>query len=138
MTLRIIAFLSLALLALPALSAAQDKVPLAEEAHINEQLIAGAAGDILRNTCPAVTARMFVVWDKLYRLRQYAVDQGYTESEVKAFLKDKDQKARVKAAAEAYLTEAGAVAGDVESYCQVGRGEVAKGSLLGEIIWVAE
>ena len=71
---------------------AEARLPLTTEPHINEQLIAGAAGDILRNICPTISARMFVVWDKLYMLRQYAVDQGYTETEVKAFLKDPVQK----------------------------------------------
>ncbi len=117
---------------------AQSRVPLAEEAHINEQLIAGAAGDILRKTCPAISARMFTVWNKLYQLRSYAIEKGYTEPEVKAFLKDAAQKARVKAAAEAYLAASGAVAGNVESLCQVGRDEIAKGTTLGQIIRVDE
>ena len=128
--------LTLALMATPAL--AEGAVPLAEEAHINEQLIAAKAGDILRNTCPKASARMLVVWNKMWALKSYAEAQGYTRDEVAAFLKDKDQKARVTAAAEAYLAKAGAVAGNVDSYCQAGRDEVAKGTLLGQIIRVAD
>lgn len=135
---RLLPVLILCALTLPGLAAGQDKVPLPEEAHINEQLIAAQAGDILRNTCPKASARMLVVWSKMWDLKSYAEDKGYTEPEVKAFLKDKAQKARVKAAAEAYLQAAGAVPGDVESYCQVGRDEVAKGTLLGQIIRVSE
>ncbi len=131
---RIAIFLGLALFALPTLAASQGRVPLAEEAHINEELVAAKAGDILRNTCPEVSARWLVIWDKTWALRQYAVQQGYTEPEVKAFLKDPAQKARIQAEAEAYLARAGARPGDVESYCQVGRDEVARGTLLGQII----
>lgn len=130
--------LSLALSLFATALMAEDKVPLSQEAHINEQLIAGAAGDILRNICPTLSARMFVVWGKLYDLRQYAIDKGYTEEEVKAFMKDKDQKARVKAEAMTYLAAAGVVEGDVESYCQAGRDEIAKGTLLGSLLWSSE
>ena len=117
---------------LPAL--AEGKVPLADEAHINEQLAAGAAGDILRQTCPTLKARVLVVLGKLNALENYARAQGYTEAEVKAFLKDRTQKDRVKAAAKGYLAAAGAVEGDVESYCDAGRSEIAKGSLVGSLL----
>lgn len=113
---------------------AQDRVPLPEEAHINEQLIAASAGDILRNTCPTISARFFVVWQKLRDLEEYARDKGYGEAEVTAFLKDKTQRKRVKVAAEAYLAAAGVIEGDAESYCVVGRAEIAKGTLVGSLL----
>ena len=113
---------------------AQATVPLAQEAHINEQLVAAAAGDILRKTCPTLEARTFVVLAKLAELKGYTRAQGYTEDEVKVFLKDKAQKARIKATAADYLTAAGAVAGDAESYCSAGRNEIAKGTLTGSLL----
>jgi hypothetical protein len=121
-----------AALALPAAA----KVPLRDEAHINSQLLAAQIGDILRKTCPNAGARMFVVYGKLRALEAYARDKGYTEDEVRAFLKNKDEKARIKGQANAYLAEAGAVQGDPESYCRVARDEVARGTLTGELIWV--
>jgi hypothetical protein len=125
---------ALAFLSLPAMASADGKVPLPEEAHINAQLIAAAEGDMIRNNCPSIEARMLVVLDKMWALKSYAERQGYTEAEVKAFLKDKEQKARVKGAAAAYLASQGAVEGDAESYCRVGRAEIAKGSLLGSLL----
>ena len=124
-----------AILALPALA---QPMPLAEEPHINEQLIAAQAGDILRKTCPTISARMFVVWGKAMALEDYARAAGYTEDEVNLFLKDKVQKARVKAAAMDYLTAAGVMEGDVESYCQAGRDEIAKQSLVGSLLWSSQ
>ena len=123
---------------LPIGALAEDKVPLPEEAHINGQLIAGAAGDILRKECPTITARMLVVYGKLFDLKSYAKSKGYTEVEVKAFLKNAGQKARVKASAAAYLAAAGAVAGDSASFCTVGKSEIAKGTLLGALIRSSE
>lgn len=131
MIFRAVLLLTLAL-ATPAL--ADTKTPLPEEQHINEQLIAAQAGEILRNSCPTLVARMFVVWDKAFMLRQYAIDRGYNEVEVKAFLKDPVQKARVLKAAQDYLALAGVKTGDVPSYCAAGIAEIAKGTLLGQII----
>lgn len=113
---------------------AEGKVPLPQEAHINQQLIAAAAGDILRNTCPTLEARTFVVLAKLAELKSYTRAQGYTEAEVKLFLKDKAQKARIKASAINYLQAAGAVPEDADSYCKAGRDEIAKGTPTGSLL----
>ena len=128
------AVIASALMSLSAAASADAKVPLPDEAHINEQLIAAQEGDMIRNNCPAISARMLVVFGKMIALKSYAERQGYTEAEVKVFLKDKAQKARVKAAAAAYLASVGAVAGDSASYCRVGRDEIARGSLLGSLL----
>lgn len=108
--------------------------PLQDETHINDSLRAGRIGDVIRKTCPTVSARMFVVLGKIEDLKRYALDKGYTRDEVEEFIKDRDQKNRLKAEADAYLAAAGAVEGDPESYCKVGRDEIAKGSMIGELL----
>jgi Family of unknown function (DUF5333) len=113
---------------------AYAQTPLNQEAHINASLVAGQVGDTIRKTCPSISARMFVVLGKLNALEDYARDKGYTEAEVKAFLKDGTEKARIKALAKDYLKTAGAVEGDAESYCKVGRDEIAKGTLAGSLL----
>ena len=127
-------FAALMALASPALALE----PLPEEIHINESLRAGRIGDVIRKTCPSISARMFTVLGKIEDLKRYATDKGYSREEVEAFLKDSEQKARIKAEAAAYLAEAGAVDGDAESYCRVGRDEIAKGSLIGELLRSSE
>lgn len=127
---RFIPFALVAMLASPALALE----PLATEKHINDSLIAGRVGDVIRNTCPSISAKMFVVLQKLNELEDYAREKGYAEADVKAFLKNKDEKARIKGLADAYLKGAGAVEGDVESYCKVGREEIAKGTLTGSLL----
>ena len=108
--------------------------PLNTEKHINDSLVAGRVGDVIRSTCPSIYAKMFVVLQKLNELESYARDKGYKEADVKAFLKDKTEKARIKGLAAAYLKAAGAVEGDAESYCKVGRNEIAKGTLAGTLL----
>jgi hypothetical protein len=115
-------------------ASAESRVPLARDLHINEQLVAGAAGDMLRQTCPSLQARMLVVWGKLQALESYARSKGYTEPEVRAFLKDKGQKARIRTEAGRYLAKAGAKTGDAESFCRAGRAEIAKGTLVGSLL----
>ena len=112
--------------------------PLMEETHINDSLRAGRIGDVIRKTCPTMHARMFVVLGKIEDLKRYALNKGYSRDEVEEFIKDKEQKNRLKAEAAAYLAEAGAVDGDPESYCKVGRDEIAKGSLIGELLRSSE
>ena len=130
----------LALLVLPVeiSPAAASPPPMAQDAHINDELRAGIAGDILRKTCPAISARMFVVMGRLYDLKSYAEAQGYTEADYNAFRGDPAQKARLKSEAEAYLAKAGAKPGDVASYCQVGKAEVAKDTPVGQLLRVSE
>ena len=113
---------------------ATAQTPLNQEARINSTLIAGQVGDTIRKTCPSISARMFVVLGELNALEDYARGQGYSEAEVKAFLKDKTEKARIKAAANAYLKKAGVVEGDVETYCVAGRAEIEKGTLAGSLL----
>lgn len=113
---------------------AQAAVPLAEEPHINEQLTAAVVGDVIRNTCPSISARMVTVFFKAKELEKYARKAGYQEDEVKVFLKDKTEKARIKALAAEYMAANGVVEGDVDSYCALGRAEIEKDSPIGVLL----
>lgn len=113
---------------------AMAQVALNENDHITESLVAAQVGDILRKTCGSISARYVVVYQKMGELEDYARSEGYTEDEVKAFLKNKAEKARIKALAQDYLNKAGVVDGDEESYCKVGRDEIAKETLAGSLL----
>jgi len=112
--------------------------PINREPHINESLVAGRVGDIIRNTCPTISARMVVVYSKLKELERYARDKGYSEADFTAFRNNGAEKNRMKAQAADYLRAAGAVEGDPESYCKVGRDEIAKGTLIGQLLRSSE
>ena len=108
--------------------------PLKTEKDINDSLVAGRVGDVIRSTCPSISAKMFVVLQKLNELESYARDKGYKEADVKAFLKDKSEKARIRGLAAAYLKAAGAVEGEPESHSTVGRPQIAKGTFAGTLL----
>jgi hypothetical protein len=130
---RLFARLTIAAL-LSAAVPAYAMVPLNQNEHITESLVAAKVGDTIRKTCPSITARMFTVLGKMNDLEDYARAQGYTEAEVKAFLKDKTEKARINGLAADYLKNAGAVEGDAESYCVAGKAEIANGTLAGSLL----
>lgn len=121
-------------IALPMAPAFAQAVPLSKDAHITESLVAARAGDTIRKTCPSISARMFTVWSKSEDLKRYARSKGHTEATVSAFLKDPAEKKRITGLADAYLKRAGVKAGDVESYCRVGRDEIAKKTLMGSLL----
>jgi hypothetical protein len=113
---------------------ASADVALNKNAHITESLVAAQVGDILRKSCSSISARFVVVFQKMNALEAYARSEGYTETEVRAFLKDKAEKARIKGLADSYLAAAGVVADDEESYCASGRNEIAKETLAGSFL----
>lgn len=132
-----------ALLVAPQGGVAQDKVAaasfagLAEDQFITDKLVAAQVGDILRSTCPQVSARMFVVLSEMLALERRAKAGGHDDAAIRAFLKDRAQKQRIRALADAYLAKAGAKAGDSASFCAVARAEVAAQTMAGQLLRVA-
>jgi hypothetical protein len=107
---------------------------LKEDRHVTDSLVAGRVGDVIRTQCASISVRWFVAYGKLNDLKAYALAKGYAEAAVKAFLRDKAEKARIAGLADAYLARAGARPGDRESYCRVGRDEIARGTLAGSML----
>ena len=70
----------------------------------------------------------------LTRARLHVCRQFGEEVVLEAFIDDPVQKARIKKLASVYLSRAGARAGNIESFCRVGRDEIARGTLAGSLI----
>ncbi len=126
--------LALIIALIPSLARAQN---LSQDAHVTQMLVAAQVGDILRNTCPAVSARMFVVLSEMVSLERHAKSKGNDDATIRAFLDSPTEKARIRALADAYLAKAGAQAGNVDSYCAAARAEVAAGTVAGGLIRVS-
>jgi hypothetical protein len=117
-----------------ALSGPAHAAGLEKDTFVTNQLVAAQVSDIIRNTCPTISARMFVVISEMFALERHAKAQGNTEADIKAFLANKAEKKRIKSLALAYLEKAGAKTGDGESYCKVGRAEIAKKTVAGSLL----
>jgi Family of unknown function (DUF5333) len=109
-------------------------VPINEEPYINETLLQGFIGDAIDDNCDTIEARKLRALGELNKLRDYALEKGYSVEEVRAFVTDKAEKARGKALAAEWLKERGAEPGNPEAYCKIGEEEIAKQSLIGYLL----
>lgn len=119
-----------ALAATPALAL----VPINENEVIVETLLQGFIGDAIADNCPTIEPRKMRALNELTKLRDYALKQGYSASEVRAFVTSKEEKARGKAIAAEWLKQRGAEPGNAAAYCAIGAEEIAKGSLIGQLL----
>lgn len=108
--------------------------PLSQQKYINDRLIAARVADRIRRECPSINARMVFAFMQARELKKYARDQGYSEAEIDAFLDSRTDKDRIYAVAEDYMASQGVVAGDAESYCRLGRDEIARNTVTGSLL----
>ena len=108
--------------------------PLSQEKYVNDRLIAARIADRIRKTCPSIDGRVFYAFGEARKLQSYARKKGYSDAQIDAFLDDKQEKKRVYAVAEDYLTRNGAKKGDAESYCAIGRAEIQKNTIIGSLL----
>lgn len=125
--------------ALPALLAgavlpANAREPLSSEKYINDRLVAARVADRIRRECPSISANMLRAYGAAQSLKAYAQRRGYSNDEIDAFLKDKTERKRIYAIADSYMESQGVRAGDPESYCALGRAEIAANTVTGSLL----
>lgn len=108
--------------------------PLSQEKYINDRLIAARVADRVRRECPSIDARMVKAWNEARALKRYAENKGYSAAQIDAFLDSRTEKDRIYGIAERYLTQNGARKGDAESFCRIGRAEIAGNSVAGSLL----
>ena len=127
-------FKTLTLVTLLSATPALALVPINEEPTIINTLLQGFIGDAIDDNCDTIEARKLRALAELNKLRDYALEQGYTAEEIRALLKSKEEKAKGKALAAEWLKERGAEPGNPEAYCRIGEEEIAKESLIGYLL----
>lgn len=128
--LAVIAAVTVTLTAIPA--AALE--PLSQERYINDRLIAARIADRIRRECSSVDARLFYAFQQARALKKYAQNKGYSNAQIDAFLDSDADKKRIYAVAEDYMSRNGVKPGDEESYCRLGREEIAKKTVTGSLL----
>ncbi|QTN35859.1 DUF5333 domain-containing protein [Cognatishimia activa] len=117
-----------------AAGAAQAKQDLKDVPSVwNGLLNIGIANEI-RETCPSISARMVRAALRLNSIQNEAEGMGYSQAEIDAFRKSEANKAAMRAEGEAYMKNNGVVKGDAETYCALGRAEIAKSSQIGRLL----
>jgi len=109
-------------------------VPINEEPVIHDKLLQGFIGDAIADNCPTMKPRTMKALGELNNLRDYALKQGYEAGVVREFVTSKEEKKKFKAEAAEWLKAKGAEPGNPEAYCTIGEEEIAKGSLIGQLL----
>ena len=120
--------------ALPLAAAGQNKPSLRDVPQIENVLFAAAIGYEISEICDSIAARRLKAIGRAWTLRSEANALGYSDAEIKAYVESDKEKARMRAKAEAYLKANGAVYGQPETFCAVGRAEIAKNSATGALL----
>lgn len=125
-------FAALALALLGTLAAAQ--VPLNAEPYINDRLVQARVADVLRRGCPDISARLVRAFNEARALKRYALDQGYSEAQIDIFLDSSAERQRIYAQADRYMVQNGVVNGQPETFCRLGRDEIARQTVAGSLL----
>ncbi|MEL6451080.1 MAG: DUF5333 domain-containing protein [Pseudomonadota bacterium] len=101
---------------------------------IEDTLLAVGIADEIRKNCPSISARLVRAYNTLMGTVSLARSKGYSDAEIDAYRNSDAEKDRLRAVRDAYLTEAGVIAGAPESYCALGRVEIEKGGQIGALL----
>lgn len=125
-----------ALLAFGATGTTAQAVPSDLRYHqpINNGLTIVAIADILRKECDTIEPRMIRAYTFIKTLENKAKADGFSDEEIDAFVKNKDEKARVNGAARTYLETKGVSLADKQTYCTVGQAEIDRNSQIGALL----
>ena len=126
-----------ATLAAPALAAqpqAEVNATLRADAEIYNGLFAMAVGDQIRRNCDTIDARMVRALTFARGLERRARSLGFSEPQIRAFLDSREEKDMMRAHVERYFAQNGVRAGEPETYCALGRAEIARGSQAGALL----
>lgn len=115
-------------------TAALAKPPLREVAAIDDAVMAVAIADEIRKSCDGISPRLIRAYSALNNLKAMAQARGYSAEEVEAYVTSKDEKARMKAKAEAFLQSNGVSPGDRSALCAFGRDQISAQSEIGKLL----
>ncbi|MEM1373827.1 MAG: DUF5333 domain-containing protein [Pseudomonadota bacterium] len=102
--------------------------------EIRNGLLAVAVGNEIQEKCASISPRLIRVYSLRNQLLAVARSEGFSDDEIDAYVDDETARARLEADADAYLRQNGVVEGNVDTYCALGRTEIAAGSAVGRLL----
>ncbi|TJZ90085.1 hypothetical protein FA743_16510 [Paracoccus gahaiensis] len=120
--------------ALMAATPAAALEPLSSEAYVNDRLVQARVADLVRRGCPSIDARLVRAFTEARALKRYARDKGYSEAQIDDFLDSREERARIYAQADRYMVERGVVNGEPQTFCRLGRDEIAQQTVAGSLL----
>jgi len=125
-----IVLMSAALLASPV----SAKQPLREISSIDDALLDLGVADLIRKNCPSISARKIKAFNYMMALKAQANGLGYSDTEIRAYIKNEDEKDRMRARGAAFFRSRGVDTSNPQSYCALGRAEIQKSSRIGSLL----
>ena len=113
---------------------AVDYTAMRNDARVHNELLGASIAYLIDENCPDLSLRKFRLINKAYQLQKHANTLGYSLGEITKYVDSKVEQDRFRSIAEPMLAKQGARKGDAESYCAVGRAEIAKGSFAGKLL----
>ena len=108
--------------------------PLEDNPRIVHELVAGEVGYQIQKHCPSISPRYLRAMARLNKLKNYALEEGYTEAQMEALDDNDAAKAKRDRLVDEYLAANGVTEGDADSYCRLGLAEIEKNSLTGYLL----
>ncbi|MBS9716701.1 DUF5333 domain-containing protein [Pseudohalocynthiibacter aestuariivivens] len=103
------------------------------EGVTNRLVLAGIVKEIYKK-CPTISVRKLRGFMYLRSIYNYAVDQGFSHEEIEAYVENEEEEARLLVHVNTWLSNRGAVEGNPESYCAIGKAEIDAESPIGKFL----
>ncbi|MEP2532831.1 DUF5333 domain-containing protein [Shimia sp.] len=112
-------------------ASASAKPPLRDVREIDDKVYYALVAYEIGEQCDSISARKLKGINDLWALGRRAKALGYTEAEIKAYIRSDAEKARMRARGEAYMEYKGVSYDDPETFCVLGRAEIERNSAIG-------
>jgi uncharacterized protein DUF5333 len=114
-------------------ASAQDdsRPPLREVAQIDNELYYIAIASEIDKVCDDINGRRLKAISVMWGLRSQANKLGYSDDEIRSYVESKSEQDRMRKKGEAYLAARGVSYDQPETFCALGRAEIARNSAIG-------
>lgn len=113
---------------------ATAKPALKDVATISNGFIQLGIADEIRKNCDSISPRMVRVFNYVSGLKTQAENLGYSDAEIDAYAENDTEKKRLIGKAYEYMQAKGVVKGQPETFCALGRSEIANKSAAGRLL----
>ncbi|SLN34042.1 hypothetical protein PEL8287_01664 [Roseovarius litorisediminis] len=113
---------------------ASAKTPLRDVSEIDDAMLWVALAIEISDKCNEIDPRTFKGLSVLYGLKNRAQELGYSNSEIKAYVKSHEEKARMRQRGEKYVKSRGLNPSDPAALCSLGHTEIDRSSKIGVLL----
>ncbi|MFD1509005.1 DUF5333 domain-containing protein [Lacimonas salitolerans] len=114
--------------------AATAQPPLRDVPQIDNQMLWVALAIEISERCDSIAPRTLRGLNYLWSIRSQASDLGYSDAQIRDYVKSDAEKARIRARGEAYVRNHGLDPAKDADLCQLGRDEIQKSSQIGAFL----